>query len=123
VFCAVALPFPARLIICIVLAAANRGSIRLCVLLLGNNAVRALEWRDPGEFTILLGPRREPSQATLARGSFRLGAVLMLWFETPAGMRAVLIDGGRQESEAFRRLCRRLDRRQTPRPGRSREPS
>jgi hypothetical protein len=34
----------------------------------------------------------------------------VLWFSTPAGIRMVLIDGGRQDPVAFRRLSRHLAR-------------
>jgi hypothetical protein len=59
----------------------------------------------------------------LAAGSFRLGGLVVLRLRTPAGMRAVLIDGERQPISDFRRLCRRLNRMSTVRSARSREPA
>ena len=95
----------------LVLVAANVPGIRGCVLLRGARAVRRLEWRDDGRFGVWLGNETAPCPATLGPASFRLGiAFLVLWFETPVGRRLVLIDGGRQDPAAFRRLARRLAR-------------
>ncbi|MEO8064386.1 MAG: hypothetical protein ABI821_16745 [Pseudomonadota bacterium] len=105
---AVAIPWLVRVAICLVLATANAFAIRRCVLLLGSGSVRALEWADRGEFTVLLGAALSAHPATLAGGSFRLGGLLVLRFRTAAGMRSVLIDGGRQPKGEFRRLCRRF---------------
>jgi len=105
---AVAVPWSLRAALCLAVISFNTVGIRRCVLLLGSDAVRALEWLEPGEFTVRLGVTREALPAMLAGGSFRLGGLVVLRFQTPRGMRAVLIDGGRQEIRAFRRLCRRL---------------
>ena len=113
---AVACPLPARIVICLVLATANARSARACALLRGRGSVRAIDW-EQGEFTLLLGAAPTPVRAQLARGSFRLGGLLALWFKTSAGMRAVLIDGPRQEKATFRLLCRRLADGQTAVPG------
>jgi hypothetical protein len=73
--------------------------------------VRSVEWDGEGRYWLGLGPGGEPRPATLTTASFRLGiAFLVLWFATPAGVRVVLIDGGRQDPVAFRRLSRHLAR-------------
>jgi hypothetical protein len=120
---AVAAPWPARLILCVVLVAANVRAILPCVLLRGERAVPALEWQEQGGFTALLGESRSRHPAELASGSFRFGGLLLLRLRTPAGMRAVLIDGERQSISHFRRLCRQLNGVRTARSGRSREPA
>jgi hypothetical protein len=94
--------------LCLAAVAFNAFAIRRCVLLLDGSSVRALEWLEQGEFTVLLGAARAAHSATLAPGSFRLGGLVVLRFKTAGGMRAVLIDGERQQRRAFRRLCRRL---------------
>ncbi len=123
VVCGVDVPLPVRLVICVVLATWNACAVRRCVLLLEARSVRALEWRERGEFTVLLGANRSAHSAKLAAGSFRLGALLVLRLRTPAGMRSVLIDGGRQPIPAFRHLCRALEWRGSRASGRSREPA
>ena len=120
---AVALPLLVRIAICLVAATANIRSVALAVLLRGERSVRALEWVEAGEITALLGPALEPLPAELAAGSFRLGWLLLLRFETPVGMRFVLIDGPLQNTHAFRRLCRRLESRLPGGSGRSPRPS
>jgi hypothetical protein len=92
--------------LCLAALAFNASAIRRCVLLLASESVRALEWREQGDFTVVLGPARVALPATLAAGSFRLGVFLLLRLKTARGMRAVLIDGERQEIRGFRRLCR-----------------
>lgn len=108
VWFAVDLPWLVRGALGLATTVSNACSICRCVLLLGSRAVRALEWQEQGEFTVLLGGERAAHPAALAAGSFRLGGLLALRFKVPGGMRAVLIDGNRQEPRAFRRLCRRL---------------
>jgi hypothetical protein len=105
--CALSLPWPARAALCACLLAINLRPVAECVLLQGR-AVTALSWREPGEFEAELGSRRVP--AKVAAGSFRLGSLLVLRLQTPAGPRLVVIDGGLQEPRAFRRLCRQLGR-------------
>jgi hypothetical protein len=71
--------------------------------------VRAIEWSEDGEFGVFLGPQLTPHPATLAAGSFRWGVQLwVLRFMTPVGLRPVLIAGGIQDEEKFRRLSRFL---------------
>ena len=105
---AVAVPWLARIAICLVLVISNVRSVGVCVLLRGTRAVRALEWQEQGDFTLVSGTPRLFSPAALAAGCFRLGSIVVLRLSTAAGMRVVLIDGGLQEMRAFRRLCRRL---------------
>ncbi len=71
--------------------------------------MRAIEWSEEGEFGVRLGPQLTPHPATLAKGSFRLGVQLwVLRFMTPVGLRPVLIAGGVQDAQRFRRLSRCL---------------
>lgn len=106
----VALPWTARLALGLILAGTNLVAIRAAVLLRGSRAVRRLEWDDAG-FRVWLGGAHEPCAASLRATSFRLGiACVVLWFTTPAGRRAVLIDTGRQDPAAVRRLVRHLAR-------------
>lgn len=105
------MPWPVRLALGLVLVVANIPAIRVGVLLLGPCAVRTIEWDEDGLFRLRLGNDPQPRAATLSDASFRLGiAFLVLWFATPAGVRGVLIDGGRQDPVAFRRLSRHLAR-------------
>ncbi len=120
---AVALPVLVRVAICVVAATANARSVAIGVLLRGERSIRALEWQEAGEFTALLGMALRPVPAELAAGSFRLGWLLLLRFETPVGMRFVLIDGPLQHVQSFRRLCRRLEWRLPGGSGRSLRPS
>jgi hypothetical protein len=107
----VAAPWPARLTLGLILAGGNLVAIHAGALLCGSRAVRRLEWDDSGRFQLWCGTARDPCPAVLDAGSFRLGiAFLVLWFSTPAGRRGVLIDGGRQDPVAFRRLVRHLGR-------------
>jgi hypothetical protein len=123
VLLAVALPLRTRIAICAVLGVTNACAVRRCVLLRGAHAVRALEWVEQGDIGVLLGAARVAQPATIARGSFRLGGLLVLRLRTSSGMRSVLIDGARQPAREFRRLCRRVDLRRTGGSGRSREPA
>jgi hypothetical protein len=105
------LPWALRIALGLVLVALNLPALRLAVLLQGARAVRVIEWDEAGQFFIRAARETPPARATLRTASFRLGiAFLALWFSTPAGLRLVLIDGGRQDPIAFRRLSRRLAR-------------
>jgi len=108
VWFAVDLPWLVRGTLVLATAGSNASSLCRCVLLLGSQSVRVLEWQEQGEFTVLLGDDHAAHPAALAAGSFRLGGLLALRFAVPGGLRAVLIDGNRQEPRAFRRLCRHL---------------
>jgi hypothetical protein len=105
-------PLPARAALGLVLVTANLSALRRTVLLRGARAVRRLDWDEAGRFQLQLGS--DPAElvpAVLRPASFRLGiAFLVLWFSTPRGRRVVLVDGGRQDPVAFRRLARRLAR-------------
>jgi hypothetical protein len=107
----VALPATPRVVFGIVLVAFSIPAIRAAVLLRGPRAIRVLDWDEEGGLRVRLGGDRELRAATLGPASFRLGiAFLVLWVSTPAGSRVVLIDGGRQDPLAFRRLTRHLSR-------------
>jgi hypothetical protein len=87
-----------------------RAMLRL-VLLRGPRAVRWIEWDAEGRFR-LGGGSGQFREASLCPGAFRLGfAFFMLWFSTADGSRGALIDGGRQDPVAFRRLSRFLNQR------------
>lgn len=105
----VALPLYARIVICVAATTSTLAGVRGFVLLHGPHAVRALEWAEAGEFIAYVGSEPAGAPASLARGSFRLGAgLVVLRLAVPNGVRSVLIDGGIQDTVAFRRLCRRL---------------
>jgi hypothetical protein len=109
VLSAVALPWITRIAICQAVLLPGVGCIRSFVLLAGSAAVRTIEWSDAGEFGVRLGPQLVPYPAVLAAGSFRLGMqVWVLRFLTPVGLRPVLIAGGLQDEQRFRRLSRCL---------------
>ena len=72
---------------------------------------------EQGELLALLGAARTPIPVQLGPGSFRLGGLIVLRLQTSGGMRAVLIDGERQDISAFRLLCRRLKTGKTAVPG------
>jgi hypothetical protein len=108
---AVALPLPARIGLCVCAATACVPCIRSVFLLGGPDAVRALQWSDAG-LVACIGPELTTVVAKVAAGSFRIGRdLLVLRLQTCDGTRSVLIDGGRQEIQAFRRLCRHLESR------------
>ena len=103
----VALPLPARIALCIAIATPGLVAIRRCMLLKGRKAVHTLDWSHGWRAAV--GPDRTEMPVTLRPGSFRAGqAFLLLWLQSRDGIHAVLIDGGRQEPVAFRRLCRQL---------------
>jgi hypothetical protein len=115
---AVDLSLPVRIALCLAITTVNVRAIARLVLLRGPRAVRWIEWDAEGHFR--LGEASgQIWEASLRPGAFRLGfAFLMLWFATPDGWRGALIDGGRQEPLAFRRLSRLLNRRSGPAFGR-----
>jgi len=105
----VALPLYARIVLCLAAATSTLGGLHTFVLLRGPHAIRVLEWSEAGEFIAYVGSEPCGVPARLARGSFRLGAgLLVLRLALPNSVRSVLIDGGIQDTPAFRRLCRRL---------------
>jgi hypothetical protein len=104
---ALALPLPARICLCIGITTPGWAAIRGCLLLKGRKAVHTLDWSLGWRAGI--GPDRTETSVTLRTGSFRVGrAFLLLWLQSRDGMHGVLIDGGRQDPAAFRRLCRQL---------------
>ena len=108
---AVALPLPARIAICVWAATGCVPTIRASFMLRGSRAVRCLQWSKSGLWAGV-GQQEVPVSAEIAAGSFRLGRhLLVLRLKTCDGMRTVLIDGGRQESRSFQRLCRYLESR------------
>ena len=109
VLAAVALPWIVRLTVCLAVGLPGARCISSFVLLAGAHAVRSIEWSEEGDFGVRLGPQLTPHPATLAAGSFRWGVqVWVLRFMTPVGLRPVLIAGGVQDEERFRRLSRGL---------------
>ena len=108
--CAVDLPAPIRVALCVLVAAPGIRTVRSFVMLRGARGVHAIAWTD-STLTIQVGTERQPLAATLSRESFRPGRHwLALTFETPAGRRRVLVDGRYQDARAFRRLCREYSR-------------
>jgi len=106
---ATAMPLLVRIAICVACATGILTGLWELILLRGPRAIRALTWSEAGEFTAYVGSDRRATPATLAVGSCRLGlSVLLLWFRTPTGAAAVLIDGAVQDCASFRRLCGRL---------------
>jgi len=104
---ALALPLPARIGLCIALATPGLAAIRGCLLLQGRKAVHSLDWSHGWRAQI--GAAWTETSVTLRPGSFRVGrAFLLLWLQSRDGIHGVLIDGGRQDPRAFRRLCRQL---------------
>jgi hypothetical protein len=106
----VALPLLARIAICVAIATPGIGVIQRVFLLRGPGSVRALTWNgaSPG-LQLRLGSGTAGIPASLAQGSFRLGhACLLLRLRTPTRVRVVFVDGNRQETGAFRGLCRLL---------------
>jgi len=104
---AVALPLPARIGLCFAIATSGLVAIRRCLLLRGSRAVHTLDWSAGWRAGI--GPRRTETPVTLRTGSFRVGRVfLLLWLQSRDGIHGVFIDAGKQETRAFRRLCRQL---------------
>jgi hypothetical protein len=104
---AVDLPLPARIGVCVVIATAGWAAIGECVLLRGLSAVRGLRWS--GGWVAGIGPDRIQTPVTLRSGSIRVGrAFLLLWLRSRDGIHGVIIDMGRQDPRAIRRLCRQL---------------
>jgi len=103
------LPWWVRVALCPAVLFPGIHCVRSFVLLAGPEAIRVIEWSEEGEFRLRLGPGLVAQPAMLAAGSFRLGVKCwVLRFMTPAGLRPVLIAGGIQEPERFRRLSRCL---------------
>ena len=98
---AVALPWPARIALCLASRYCGVRCIRSFVLLAGPRAVRAIEWSEAGEFGVCLGPQLHAASGHCWPGSFRLGVrIWVLRFMTPAGLCPVLIAGGVQDAES-----------------------
>jgi hypothetical protein len=112
----VALPLPARIVVCALILASGLAGIRSGFLLRGRRAVDRIRWDTHGFFV-----RRRCDgielPAVLASGSFRLGQLgLFLWFSTAEGRHGVFIDAGRHDFDELRHLCARLSRRPRPAP-------
>jgi len=108
---AVDLPLHARIAICVCAATVCAPAIRATFLLAGPAAVRCLRWSGDGLWARFGGETREIS-AELAPGSFRIGQwLLVLRLKTCDRTACVLIDGGGQQIQGFRRLCRYLESR------------
>lgn len=107
VILAVALPLPARIALCAAIVMPAVAAIRSGMLLQGGRAVHSIDWA--GGWRARIGPGRIETPVTLRGGSFRVGrAFLLLWLQTCDGIHGVLIDMGRQDPRAIRRLCRQL---------------
>ena len=107
VLAAVDLPLPVRIGACVVIATAGWAAVREAVLLRGRSAVRWLRWSDG--WVAGIGPDRIWTPVTLRTGSIRAGrAFLLLWLQSRDGIHGVIIDMGRQDPRAIRRLCRQL---------------
>jgi hypothetical protein len=120
----VALPWPARVALCVTVIAAGLRGLQAFILLRGPRAVRAIEWTDAGDWSVCLGATLARHPATLSDGSFRLGTRFwVLRFETPVGTRSVLVEEGSREPRAFRRLSRCVGDQLRRGSGRSREPA
>ena len=105
---AVDLPLPARIALCVCAATVCVPVIRSTFLLAGPAAVRSLRWSGNGLWVRFGGAAQEQS-AELAPGSFRMGQfLLVLRLKTCDRTACVLIDGGGQDIQGFRRLCRYL---------------
>jgi hypothetical protein len=105
---AVALPLPARIALCLCAATGCVPVIRSTFLLAGPAAVRSLRWSGNGLW-VRFGGRTGEETAELAAGSFRMGqSLLVLRLKTCDRTACVFIDGGGQEIQGFRRLCRYL---------------
>lgn len=105
------MPWILRIAFGLVLVAVNLPALQRAVLLRGSSAVGAIEWDEDGRFFVQAQPESRRLPAILDPASFRLGiAFLVLWFSTPVGRRVVVIDGGKQDRIAFRRLSRHLAR-------------
>jgi hypothetical protein len=104
------LPLLARIAICICAATMSIATIHSVFLLGGPNAIRALQWSEAGQLFAQFGPEQRESTVVLAPGSFRWGRKwLLLWLKSCDGVHGVFIDGEKQDRQAFRRLCRRLE--------------
>jgi len=108
--CAVALPLPARIALCVGAATCGLTGIRRYFLFDDPKSVRALAWLEGGRWIAYLGPRQVETAVLLAPGSFHLpGVGLFLWLRACDGMHGVYIDAGMQDECAIRGLIRRLE--------------
>ena len=105
------LPLPARIGLCLCAATLSVAAIRSSILLTGPGAVRGLRWSAEGLWA-RFGDNVAEIPAELAPGSFRIGQwLLLLRLKTCDRTSSVFIDGGGQEIQGFRRLCRYLESR------------
>jgi len=112
------LPLLTRLAMCICTATISIATIHSVFLLGGPNAIRALRWSETGTLHACVGRQQRELAVVLAPGTFRLGCKwLLLWLRSCDGIHAVFIEANRQDPQAFRRLCRRLECRNNALPG------
>jgi hypothetical protein len=105
---AVDLPLLVRIGLCICAATVCAPVIRSTLLLAGPAAVKSLRWSG-NSLWVRFGDDAREQSAELAPGSFRIGQILLvLRLKTCDRTACVLIDGGGQEVQGFRRLCRYL---------------
>jgi hypothetical protein len=115
---AVDLSLPARIALCVCAATICAPVIRSTFLLAGAAAVKSLRWSG-NDLWIGFGGGAPEQSAELAPGSFRIGQfLLVLRLKTCDRTACVLIDGGGQDIQGFRRLCRYLESRRRAFPGR-----
>jgi hypothetical protein len=119
-----ALSWPLRLAIMGLVVSIAGPTLWSYVLLRGPRALRALEWvaGEQGACHVFVG-RAGRRLAAVPEGCVRYGGLWLLRFRTDEGLFHLLVDTGRQDPRALRRLGRRLfgvvDARTGARAGRS----
>ena len=111
---ATTLTLPVAMTLCGAMLGLGVAGIRQCCLLSSSGAVRAIEWHADGPLAAWIGPACMPGgmpvEVRLGQGSFRLGEVaFLLRLEARDRIHIVLIDVGKQDPRAIRRLARRLN--------------
>ena len=120
----VALPLPARIMICAALMSTGLAGIRSGFLFRGRRALARILWSAEETYSAVRRCDGIEVPAVLAKGSFRLGQLgLFLWFSTREGRHGVFIDSGVHDFHELRRLCQRLRRRPRPAPDERQPPS
>jgi hypothetical protein len=100
-----------RLAICLALAAPGITTMGRFILLSGPVGIRAVDWSDEDQWQVYLGDSARPLPARLHAGCFRFGVhIMVLRFRTPLGTLSALVVGPLLMPQAFRRLCRQVDR-------------
>jgi hypothetical protein len=111
VLCAVALPSIVRVAICAVVVVPGITTLGRFILMMGPLGIRAVEGSNDDQWWVFLGNSTRPVPARLHPDSFRFGVHLMvLRFRTPLGTLSALVVGPLLMPQAYRRLCRIVDR-------------